>query len=216
MKGYANFLRKVAERMQDGIWAVKDLDMSEPAHFQFLWRGYAPVMAADIYTGHSLFRILYASEWEYLRREHPSLWPPGLVEPHQLGNTEAVVKQGRENVRRVGEHWWALIYRGIGMIELCQLISDVDAACTRPSPIEEWVNAAVKLYVASQTDVGNRRKASLAAGLAGLTSHGDPVAEAAHAFMMDRALHTREGQQVLLGAAEELLKFGTDVAHAED
>lgn len=208
-KRYARFLRRVAERMQEGIWAIEDLDLSEAGQFQFLWSGRMPVAAANIYSGYSLFRILYAHELPRPWGSAPGLWPKGLFDPHMVGGSNASkINAGRENARLIGRHWWHLVWRGIGMVEMCQLISDVEGACTR-SPVVHSIGQAQRLQLFAQASTHALKASSLATALAEFTSADDETPDPARTFHLYQGLVAggNDAQQLITRLNEQLTQL---------
>jgi hypothetical protein len=177
--GYVRFLPAVVKRIQDGMWEITGLPTDEWSRFLFGWRGQAPVAAAQMHSGYGFARVIYAYEWEHLRPSDPALWPPGLVEPFNLEyrTFDEKWQVASENVRKVGAHWWHLIWRDIGMIEMCRIISDLERACT-PRVFSHWVSNAQKKLITASTDETSRSAASVASGLAQLTSTGQAADDA--------------------------------------
>lgn len=211
MKSYANFLRAVIKRMEEGIWTIKDLDLSGDKYFSFMWNGLHPLAGADIHSGFSFFKIMYAGDWHALKLEHPELWPPGLVNPDDYGGTaEQIIARGREAVRLVGQHWWSLIWRGIGMVELCTLISDTDGMC-RNSVIVKQIAMAQKVLLTAKKSERKRTIASVASGLANLTSSGDSSADAIKTYQLYQSLSAAGDRlpDVIARATEELVRLAS-------
>lgn len=208
MKRYANFLRSVAERMHNGIWAIEDLDLSEVGRFLFLWDGRMPVAAANIYSGHSLFRRLWAGDFPLLSQQQPGLWPSGLTDPHDGGgNNDAIIKRGRENAYKIGRHWWYLIYREIGMIELCKLIGDLDRACVS-TRYSSFIGDAQKTLLRAQSDPGAKKAASVATALERFSSE-NPTPDAIQTFEIYQSLQEggKRAREIVADCVDQLMKL---------
>jgi hypothetical protein len=214
IRGYVRFLRAVVQRIQDGMWAIQGLPTDPASRFQFAWSGYAPVAAAQMHSGYSFVRVLYAYELEGLRAADPVMWPAGLVEPLSVGNltNDQRWELGNENVRKIGAHWWHLIWRDIGMLDLCRIIPDIERACTQPV-FSRWIGEAQKILTRASSDETSRSQASLANGLTRLTSSGDPAADSVRTFRLYQALRSENAavQGVLTRATEELLSFAPEL-----
>lgn len=223
VKGYVQFLRKVAERMQSGIWAIDDLDMSEAGQFHFLWSGKMVMAAANVFSGLSLYRTLYAHQLPPPSAHEEWLWPASLVDPHMIGQgNDHILALGRENARLIGSHWWHVIWRGIGMVELCQLISDVERACIAPGPgtvvfpdthpnntIGDLLGVAQRLVSQSQNDPKARRAAEAAAALVRYTPSGDAARDSIRTFEIYQALLAggENARAIIAAGNEEILKL---------
>lgn len=222
IRGYVRFLRDVVKRIQDGMWAIQGLP-ADPAHrFLFAWNGYAPVAAAQMHSGYNFVRVLYAHELEGLRAADPVTWPTGLVEPLSFGGltNDQRWEMGNENVRKIGVHWWGLIWRDIGMLDLCRIIPDIERACTQPV-FSRWIGDAQKILTRASADSNGRSQASFASSLAELTSSGDPAADSVRTFRLYQALRSggADIQGVLTRATEELLSIAPELeqpARADD
>jgi hypothetical protein len=210
MRRCARFLREVAERMQSGIWAIEDLpDLSDWGRFQFLWSGLTHVAAANIYSGYAFFRKLYAYDLVDLPSQDPALWPAGLIDAHEAGGgNEQIIARGRENARRIGRHWWSLVWRGIGMVEVCQLISDVEAACTPPRYVS-LIGQAQRMLLTAMTNPKAKKAASVATALARFASESDAVADANRTFQLYQSLQAggERAQRIVARCTEELLRL---------
>lgn len=213
IRGYVHFLRDVVKRIQEGMWAIQGLPTDEASRFQFHWRGYAPVAAAQMHSGYSFHRVLDANVWEYLHASDPVMWPAGLVEPLYLGNltNDQTWEVVNENVRKVGAHWWHLIWRDIGMLDMCQIISDIERVCTQPV-FSRWIGDAQRILTKAATDETSRLQASIANGLAQLTSPGDSAADSVRTFRLYQALRSENEavKVVLRRTTEELLSFAPE------
>jgi hypothetical protein len=167
-----------------------------------------------MHSGYGFVRLLYADEWEYLHPSDPVMWPAGLVDTYRFGNmtNEQRWEIGNENVRKVGAHWWHLIWRDIGMMELCKIIPDIERACTQPV-FSRWIGDAQKMLTKASTDEMSRSQASIANGLTQLTSSGDPAADSVRTFRLYEALRVENEavQEVLARATEELLSFAPEL-----
>lgn len=200
IQGYARFLRSVVQRIQDGLWSLNALGADQGSRAQFLWHGRAPVAAAQVHSGYGFMRIIYAYEWEYLRPSDPAMWPAGLVEPFLS------IEQVNQNIRNVGTHWWHLIWRDIGMIEMCKILSDLDRVCTQPYA-SRFIGEAQTKLIRATLDVTSRWSASVATSLSHLTSDGDAAEDSVRTFRLYEALQRRDDavRGVLRRTAEELL-----------
>lgn len=217
IRGYVRFLRSVVKRIQDGMWSIEGLPNDKNSRFMFHWNGYAPVAAAQMHSGYSFVRVIYAYEWEYLRASDPVLWPANLVEPYSVGNLtlDQMWEVGNENVRNVGSHWWHLIWRDIGMIELCRIIPDIERACTQPV-FSRFIGEAQKMLIRASADTKSRSQAALATDLVQATSSGDAAADSVRTFQLYQALRSENAavQDVLARTTEELLSFAPELKSA--
>ena len=213
IRGYVRFLRSVVQRIQDGMWAIQGLPTDPASRFQYAWSGYSPVAAAQMHSGYNLVRVLYGFESEGLRAADPVTWPAGLVEPLGIPNltNDQRWEMGNENVRKIGVHWWGLIWRDIGMLDLCRIIPDIEKACTQPV-FSRWIGEAQQILTKASTDGTSRSQASLASGLSELTSAGNPAADSVRTFRLYQALRSENAavRGVLARATEELLSLAPE------
>ena len=211
IEGYARFLREVVARIQGGIWNLNALAADEGSRFAFLWHGRAPVAAAQMHSGYGLMRVVYAYEWEFLHPSDPALWPSGLREAHTMPNHAAAFAQVDKNIAAVGSHWWHLIWRDIGMVEMCKILSDIDAACTQPI-FSRWIGGAQERLIRASSDATSRSAASMATGLVRLTSEGDAALDSARTFNVFEALRRDDDKvrEVLLRTAAELTALSSE------
>ena len=202
IRGYGHFLRRVTKRIYDGIWTITELATDEWSRFLFKWDGRVPVAAAQMHGGYGFGRRVWAGQWELLHPSDPGMWPVGLVEPN--GSFEQV----DENIRKVGSHWWHLIWRNIGMLELCKIISDFDRVCT-PPVYSRWIGEAQKKLIMASTNVKSRAAASVASGLAHLISAGDAAEDSVRTFRLYESLRLENAavRELLARTTEELLSF---------
>lgn len=202
MRGHGRFLRAVVQRIRDGIWTINELAADEWSRFLFQWDGRTPVAAAQMDSGYGFGRLVWAGQWESLRRADPALWPPGLVEP------DGSFGQVNKNIQNVASHWWHLIWRNSGMLEMCRIISDVDGACTLPV-YSRWIGDAQRKLIMASTDVTSRAAAAAASSLTHLTSAGDAAADSVRTFRLYESLWLENAavQEVLARATEALLSF---------
>jgi hypothetical protein len=204
MRAYVRFLRSVVQRIQNGMWATQELPTDQISQFLFGWNGWSPVAAAQIDSGYGFARAVYAYEWTTLHRADPPMWPAGLSEPFAEGRTPAEVRDlTNENVRRTGSHWWSLVWRDIGMMAMCRIISDLDRACA-PRVFWRLIGDAQKRLIMASTDVTSARVAS---GLAYLTSAGDAADDSGRTFRLYESLRSGNPavRQALIRATDELL-----------
>jgi hypothetical protein len=92
------------------------------------------------------------------------------------------------------------------MIEMCKIISDVERACTLPV-FSRLIGDAQKRLLMVQNDVTTRRAASVASGIAHLTSVGDAALDAFHTFQLFESLRKDHVavREVLKRTKEELI-----------
>ena len=206
MRGYVRFLRAVVQRIQNGMWATQELPTDQYSRFLFGWNGWSPVAAAQIDSGYGFARAVFAYEWSTLYPADPAMWPAGLSEPFEQGRTPDEVRAlANENVNRTGSHWWSLVWRDIGMLAMCRIISDLDRACT-PRVFWRLIGDAQKRLIMASRDVTPARVAS---GLAHLTSAGDPADDSARTFRLYESLRSGNPavRQALIRATNELLSL---------
>ncbi len=206
MRGYVRFLRAVVQRIQDGMWATQELPTDQHSQFLFGWNGWSPVAAAQMDSGYGFARAVFAYEWKTLHPADPAMWPIGLSEPFEEGRTPAEVRDlANENVRKTGSHWWHLVWRDIGMLALCRIISDLDRACT-PRVFWRLIGDAQKKLIMASTDVTS---AKVASGLAHLTSAGDAADDSARTFRLYESLRSGNPavREALIRATDELLSL---------
>ncbi|MBH5400530.1 hypothetical protein HZZ13_22440 [Bradyrhizobium sp. CNPSo 4010] len=111
LERYLDFLGPVFRKMESGVRFKQNLSDYE-INYLVIPQGRAPVAAADIYGGYSIYNIFSYQFHPYEFDGYPSY--PGIAPPLLTPDPDKMLK----NIKSIGQHWRDIICQQIGVADL--------------------------------------------------------------------------------------------------